>query len=161
MSDYERPIVIDWGFDSVVSEAARALHDEGLEIIARIDVRDQFRIALRHDFRRYTLIEAWSPALALEALQHDLAVGTSLPATFAIYELADGETAVVATDRLSDRLSAACSARAWRRHAPSLASIGDDQGERITRVLARLRHAAARRSCRPLEPSPQGTPLSP
>lgn len=141
MNDYERPIVIDLEFEAVVGEAARALHDEGLEVIARIDVRDQFRIALRHDFRRYTLLEAWSPALALEALQHDLTVGTSLPATFAIYELADGETAVVTTDRLS----AACSAQGWRRHAPGLASIADDERERIARVLARLHDAAAHR----------------
>jgi uncharacterized protein (DUF302 family) len=65
MSNSERPIVVDLEFEAVVSETARALHDEGLELIARVDVRDQFRIALRHDFRRYTLLEGWSPALAL------------------------------------------------------------------------------------------------
>lgn len=140
MSDNDRPLVVDLDFETAVGETARALHEEGLELVARIDVRDQFRIALRHDFRRYTLLEAWSPALTLEALQHDLTIGTNLPVTLAIYELADGQTALIATDRLSQMRSMG----EWHRRPPEIASVADDQAERIARVLGRVLQRARR-----------------
>lgn len=142
MSDYDRRIVIDLGFEAVVGEVSRALGEEGLQTIARIDVRDHLWRDLGHDFRQYFLIEAWSPELALEALQHDLGVGTILPVTFAIYELADGQTAVVAREPFSPLTADA----EWRRAAPELAAIADREIERVARVLAGLQHAASDRA---------------
>lgn len=117
MTNNERPIIVDLDFETVVGETARALHDEHLALIARIDVRDHFRIALRHDFRRYTLLQAWSPAKALDALQHDLTLGARLPVTFAIYELADGETAVFTHDR-SDIVARVLARIAYLQRSP-------------------------------------------
>jgi uncharacterized protein (DUF302 family) len=94
---------------------------------------------LGHDFRQYFLIEAWSPELALEALQHDLDVGTILPATFAMYELADGQTAVVAREPFSTLIADP----ERRQAAPALATIADREIERVARVLARLEHTAS------------------
>jgi uncharacterized protein (DUF302 family) len=137
MSDYDRRIVIDLGFETVVGEVSRAIREEGLQTIARIDVRDHFWRDLGHDFRQYFLIQAWSPELALEALQHDLDVGTIVPATFAMYELADGQTAVVAREPFSPLTADP----EWRRAAPELAAIAHREAERVARVLARLQHA--------------------
>jgi hypothetical protein len=67
-------------------------------------------------------------------------VGTILPATFAIYELPDGETAVVAKAPLAE----AAADPDWRSHAPALAAIADRQGDQVAGVLARLEHAASR-----------------
>lgn len=94
MDDYGRRIVIDLGFEAVLGEASRAIREEGLQMIARIDVRDHLWRNLGHDFRRYFLLEAWSPELALEALRYNLEAGTILPMTLAIYELAMSTLAV-------------------------------------------------------------------
>jgi uncharacterized protein (DUF302 family) len=139
MNAYGQCVVIDSGFETVLGDVSRAIREEGLQTIARIDVRDHFWRDLGHDFRRYFLIEAWSPELALEALRHDLGIGTILPATLAIYELADGQTAVVAREPLS----AVSEDRERLREAPDLATIADMERARMARIIARLRHTAA------------------
>jgi hypothetical protein len=79
---------------------------------------------------------AWSPELALEALHHDLGVGTLLPTTLAVYELADVQTAIV----VREPLSLLAADPGWRRKNTVLASIADRHAERMARVLARLQH---------------------
>jgi uncharacterized protein (DUF302 family) len=140
MNDYGRRIVIDLGFETALSETSRAIREEGLQMLARIDVRDRFWRDLAHDFRRYYLLEAWSPELALEALRNNLEVGTILSTTFAIYELADGETVVVAKESFSQ----IAADPDWRRDAPAVAAVVDREGLRVARVLERLRRVASR-----------------
>jgi len=140
MSDYGRRIVIDSGFETAIGEANRAIRDEGMQTIARVDVRGSFQRDLGRDFRRYVLLEAWSPDLAFEGLRMDLDAGAIFPATFAIYELADGETAIMAKEPLAP----VAVQPEWRRHSPGLAHIADRQSERVARVLERLQHASCR-----------------
>jgi uncharacterized protein (DUF302 family) len=99
MLDDGRRVVIDLPFDEAVAETTRAIEAEGLEVIGRLDVRDHFHIELLHDFRRYLLLDAWAPLAAFEALRRDLDAGATLPLRVAIYELADGETAVTVDGR--------------------------------------------------------------
>jgi len=139
MNDYGRRIVIDTGFEAAVGEVNRAIRDEGMQTIARVDVRDSFRRDLARDFRRYMLFEAWSPDLAFDALRNDLDAGTIFPTTIAIYELADGETAIMAKEPLAP----IAAQPEWRRHASRLARVADRQSERVARVLERLQHRSA------------------
>lgn len=139
MNDYGRRIVVDSGFEAVVGETCRAIREEGLQMVARIDVRDHFWRDLGHDFRHYFLLEVWSPELALEALRHNLDVGTVLPTTVAIYELADGETAVVAKEPFSP----VAAEPEWRRDEPALAAVADRESERVARVLERLQRVSS------------------
>jgi len=134
MSDFGRRIVVDLDFETAVGETTRLIRQEGLKIIARIDVRDHFRRDLSRDFRRYLLIEAWSSKLAVDALRHNLDVGPILPVTFGIYELADGEAAVVVKEPLAPYTINAT----WRRDFPELAAMADEEAERVARVLAAL-----------------------
>jgi uncharacterized protein (DUF302 family) len=134
MSDYGRRLVIDTDFESTVGAVCRAIRDEGLQVLARTDIREHFWRHLSRDFRQYALIEAWSPDSAFDALQHDLDVSTVFPTRFAVYELADGETVVAATAPMApvaDEL-------AWREQAPALAAVADREREHIARVLDRL-----------------------
>jgi uncharacterized protein (DUF302 family) len=132
--DYGRRIVVDLGFEAALGVVCRSIREEGLRVVARVDVRDHFWRDLGHDFRRYFLLDVWSPELAFEAIRHTLDVGGAFCTTFVVYELADGETAVVVTEHLS-RLAADPD---WRRRAPDLASIADRERERVSRVVARL-----------------------
>jgi uncharacterized protein (DUF302 family) len=146
MTDYGRRIVIDSGFEAAVDEVSRAVRNEGMQTIARIDVRGSFWRDLARDFRRYVLIEAWSPDLAFDAVRNDLDVGTIFPATFAIYELADGETAIMAKEPLAPMAVQPD----WRGHStPDLIRIADRQTECVARVLERLQHAASHESAAP------------
>jgi uncharacterized protein (DUF302 family) len=140
VSNYGRRIVIDSDFDTVVSELRQAMCEEGLQVIARFDVRDHFRRHAGRDFRRYLLLEASSPDLALEAFRDDLDAGTILPTTFVVYELADGETAVVAKEPLSPMADDP----RWRTEVPVLAAVADRESERIARVLPRLQHRGSK-----------------
>ena len=66
MIDFGRRIVIDLEFETAVDETSRLIRQEGLKIIARVDLRDHIRRDLSRDFRRYVLIDAWSSTLAVE-----------------------------------------------------------------------------------------------
>jgi uncharacterized protein (DUF302 family) len=134
MIDYGRRIVINLDFETAAGETSRLIRQEGLKIIARVDVRDHFWGDGSHDLGRYLLIDAWSSALAADALQHNLDVGPILPITFAIYELTDGKSVVVAKEPLAPHAGNAT----WRRDFPELATMADEEAERVARVLTGL-----------------------
>lgn len=139
MQIHSRHIVIDADFDRVLVGILKAFQDEGLEIVARIDVREHFKRMLGRDFRRHVMFEVWSPDLALNAIRQDLELGTFVLTRFVIYELADGETTVAATEGLSPLVADA----AYRREHPGLAALADRERERATHVLARLQRKQA------------------
>ena len=142
MSDYGLRIVVDNKIDAVVSILNDALRAEGMEPMAQIDVREQFARELSHDFRRYVLVHAWSPEIARDALRHNLDVGTVLPAAIALYELADGETVIVANRPFApfeDDYQ-------WRATSPVLATIADREIQRLARVIDRIVDGAARKA---------------
>ena len=143
MSDYGRKIVIDLAFEDTLGEVSRAIREEGLHTLARIDVREHFHSDLAHELRQYMLVQAWYPQAAIETVQRDLDAAAFLPATFAVYELADGETAVLATEPFGQ----VASDSGWRQDVSPLAALADRESTRVARVLARLeRNVAARRA---------------
>jgi uncharacterized protein (DUF302 family) len=137
--DYGRRLVIESGFDRAVNLTIDALQREGLHIIGCVDLQDYPRRRLRHDLRQYVLLQALPARLTIDALQHDLDVGTILPVTVAIYELADGETAVVAGEPFAPLLADL----AWQASAPDLMIIAERESQQLARALARLRRLAA------------------
>lgn len=132
-------IVVDQDFDRIVVDMLKALQDEGLEILARVDVREHFKRVLGREFRRHLMFDVWSPDLAFGAIRQDLEVGTSVTTRFVIYELADGETAVAAAEGLSPLFHNS----AYRSEHPGLAVLADRERERTTHVLARLQRKHA------------------
>ena len=141
MDDYGRRIIIDSSFERTVDEAIQAFSEEGLDVISSFDVRDYLRRRLLHDFRRYVLLQVSAPRLMFEALRDNLGVGAILPVTIAIHELADGETAVVASEPFGPVLSDI----SWREAAPALAKLADEESDQVARALARLQQLAPRR----------------
>ena len=140
MIDYGRRIVVNLDFETAAGETSRLIRQEGLKIIARVDVRDLFWGDGSHDLGRYLMIDAWSSALASDALQHNLDAGPILPVTFAIYELADGQSVVVAKEPLAPHASNA----EWRRDFAELAAMADEEAERVARVFAGLNERSRR-----------------
>ena len=99
MVDDGRRVLIDLPFEAAAGAVAGAIQREGLAILARIDVRDHFKTELHHEFRQYMLVDAWVPALAFEEIRADRDEGAAVPIRVAIYELADGETAITVDQR--------------------------------------------------------------
>ncbi len=138
MSDYGRRIVVDAGFERVVNTLNRAMRAERLQPLAQLDVRDHFAREQSHDFRRYALVQGWSPEFAIEALRRNLDAGTTLAAVFAVYELGDGETVVVG----NPPLAAFADDYEWQRLFPTLASLAQGETQRLARVMDRIEKAA-------------------
>jgi hypothetical protein len=78
-------------------------------------------------------------------LRHDPGTGPILPVTVGIFELADGETAVIASPPLAPVLSDF----GWREATPALTTIGDRASEQLAQALDRLRRTG-RHSSRPM-----------
>ncbi len=125
-------------FEATLGHLSLALREEGLFVLARIDVRDHFMREQRRMFRMYEIFEAWSPDLATQTLDDHLDAGVALPTRFVIYEVADGQTAVLASEPLSPLASHA----QWRKDFPELAAIADREDDRVARVLAKVQHWA-------------------
>jgi uncharacterized protein (DUF302 family) len=147
VQDYGRRVVVDLPFDQAVHETVEAFQAEGLDVTARVDVSDYAQSRLHHDLRRYVLLQALPASLTMEALQHDLDAGPMLTATVAIYELADGETAVVAAEPFAPVQADP----AWQMAAPELAKVADQESEKVARALMRLQHAASQAQYRALD----------
>jgi uncharacterized protein (DUF302 family) len=136
--DYGRRLVIDSTLDRAVDLTIEALRLEGLHIIGCVDMQDYAKRFARHDLRQYVLLQALPAHLTIDALKHDLDAGTLLPVTIAIYELADGETAVVAGEPFAPLLADL----AWQTAAPELATIAVRESRQLARAIGRLQRMA-------------------
>lgn len=134
MDDYGRRIILDVPFEQALAQTSHALHAEGFDVVATVDVRHYLARNAHHDCRRYLLLEALLPQVTLDALQHDSGIGPMLPTTIAIYEMPDGETAVAA----SPALAPVALDFGWRAGRPAIAAIADRAAERTARMFARL-----------------------
>jgi uncharacterized protein (DUF302 family) len=134
MDTYGRRVTVDLPFDTAIDELLQTLKANGLAILGRTDVRDLLGRFAHHDFRRYVWIEVAIPSVALEALRTDLCVGAVLPTTIAVFELADGEVAVV----VAEPFAALGSDAYWRRAQPHLAELADLTCAQLGKALMEL-----------------------
>ena len=132
--DYGRRIVLDTGFEKGLLATSDALSLAGFEISARIDVRDELRRTLDHDCRRYALLVAYAPQTMLKVLLHDPAAGPALPVTIAVYELVDGEVAIV----IPQPFEAQSNDPNWRKAQPALAQCADEEAARLRQAADHL-----------------------
>lgn len=138
MTDFGRRVIVDADFDRTLIETMRAVQLEGLDILTRLDLREHLKRHANHECRRYVLLQVASPELMLRALQTDIESGPFLPMTLAVYELADGETAVEATEPFAPVISDA----AWRRDSPELAALADKESALLAKALSRVQHVS-------------------
>ena len=66
-------------FDEAVARTTAALKAEGFGIISEIDVQKTFKEKIGVSFRKYRILGACNPKLALEALELEDKIGTMLP----------------------------------------------------------------------------------
>ena len=134
MDDYGRHILLDIPFDHAVGEVSHAFQAEGFDVVSTLDVAGYLARHAQHPHRRYMLLEALMPQLTLQALQYDPAIGPILATTIAIYELADGSTAVSA----SPALAPVAFDFGWRAGRPAIGALADRANELVVRAIRRL-----------------------
>jgi uncharacterized protein (DUF302 family) len=86
------------GFDEALQRARDVLQQEGFGVITEIDVKSTFKAKLGIEFRKYHILGACNPALALLALQIEDKVGTMLPCNVVVQDVGGGRTEVAAID---------------------------------------------------------------
>jgi uncharacterized protein (DUF302 family) len=115
-------------FDEVLARIPEALKAEGFGILTRIDVKQTLKEKIGVDFRRYQILGACNPKYAHHALSTDLAIGSLLPCSVAVWEEDDGQVAVNAVDPMQTIAAS----------NPAFTQVAGEVRERLARALAAL-----------------------
>lgn len=115
-------------YDEAVVRVKAALAEEGFGVLTEIDVKDTMRQKLGKEFRKYNIIGACNPALALRALEAELQVGLLLPCNVVVYE--DGDSTTVAAFDPEAAMGLADN--------PALEEVAKEAKARLKRALERL-----------------------
>ena len=102
-------------FDEAVDRVKAELKKDGFGVLTEIDVRKTLAEKLGVDFRRYRILGACNPAFAYKALLAEDKIGTMLPCSVIVQELAPGRVEVAAIDPLASM--AAVQNPTWPRSA--------------------------------------------
>jgi uncharacterized protein (DUF302 family) len=89
---------INANFDEAINRVTEALQKEGFGILTEIDVKATFKKKLDVDFRNYRILGACNPNFAYRALQAENKIGTMLPCSVVVQEIAPGRTEVAIVD---------------------------------------------------------------
>lgn len=116
-------------FDDAVDRAIVALKVEGFGIITQIDIQNTLQDKLGVTFRKYRILGACNPKLALEALELEDKVGTMLPCNVVVQERIGGEIEVAAIDPLASMQAV---------DNPKLKEAAGRVGEQLKRAIAKL-----------------------
>ena len=138
MEIYGRRVVVDMPLDSALTELTAALRDEGFTILSRVNLRQMLEQTVQADLRQYVLMEVALPDVVRDALREDIGVGVILPTAIAVFELADGETAIV----VADPFAGLTAEPDWRRSSPQLAALADETCDRMAAALEELEQDA-------------------
>ena len=88
-------------FADAVARVRETLKDEGFGVLTEIDVRKTLQEKLGVDFRPYRILGACNAPYAYKALQAEDKIGTMLPCSVIVQELAPGRVEVAAIDPLA------------------------------------------------------------
>ena len=113
-------------FDAAVAKAIEALKAEGFGALTDIDVAATVKQKLGVEFRKYRILGACNPPLALKALVAEDKIGVTLPCNAIVQERAEGGVELAAIDPR---------AAMQRIGNPALAAVAEDVAERLARAL--------------------------
>ena len=85
--------ILDGNFDDVTAKVRDILKKEGFGILTRIDVHEKFKEKLGIDFKKYVILGACNPKMAVRAIEAEENIGVMLPCNVLVYEK-DGKNVV-------------------------------------------------------------------
>ena len=90
---------VPYKFDEAVERTIEALKAEGFGVLSEIRMDEKFREKLNEEFRKYVILGACNPPLALETIRQDINIGLLLPCNVVVYEAErEGNSVVAAID---------------------------------------------------------------
>ena len=113
-------------FDAAVAKTIEALKAEGFGVLTDIDIAATLKQKLGVEFRKYRILGACNPPLALKALSAEDKIGVMLPCNVIVQELAQGGVELAAIDPR---------AAMQRVGNPALAAVAEEVAERLARAL--------------------------
>jgi uncharacterized protein (DUF302 family) len=116
-------------FDEAVDRVKAELKKDGFGVLTEIDVRKTLAEKLGVDFRPYRILGACNPAFAYKALMAEDKIGTMLPCSVIVQELAPGRVEVAAIDPLASMAAV---------KNDELGTIGLEVREKLKAVVERL-----------------------
>lgn len=76
-------------FDALITKLRNTLNNHGFGIITDIDLKATLKNKLDTDIRRYRILGACNPSLALKAVQLEENIGTMLPCNIVVQDIGD------------------------------------------------------------------------
>jgi uncharacterized protein (DUF302 family) len=113
-------------FDAAVAKTIDALKGEGFGVLTDIDIAATLKQKLGVEFRKYRILGACNPPLALKALSAEDKIGVMLPCNVIVQERAEGGVELAAIDPR---------AAMQRVGNPALAAVAEEVAERLARAL--------------------------
>jgi uncharacterized protein (DUF302 family) len=113
-------------FDAAVAKTIEALKAEGFGVLTDIDIAATLKQKLGVEFRKYRILGACNPPLALKALSAEDKIGVMLPCNVIVQERAEGGVELAAIDPR---------AAMQRVGNPALSAVAEEVAERLARAL--------------------------
>ncbi|HEY5529507.1 MAG TPA: DUF302 domain-containing protein [Thermoleophilia bacterium] len=118
---------VDLPYEQALERVTAALKTEGFGVLTTIDVQATLKAKLDVDFRRYVILGACNPPLALRALTAEVEIGLLLPCNVIVYERDGGGSTVSVMN---------ASAAMQFTGNDALAPIAEEVTARLRRALA-------------------------
>ena len=95
LGEYAFTVHLDTTYEDARQRTEAALKEQGFGVVTEIDMRATMRQKLDVEFRKYAILGACNPKLAIRALTTEPQVGLLLPCNVIVYEDEDGEGCTV------------------------------------------------------------------
>jgi len=116
-------------FEEAVDRIKAELKKEGFGVLTEIDVQKTLQDKIGVSFRKYRILGACNAPFAYKALQAEDKIGTMLPCSVIVQELASGGVEVAAIDPLASMTAVA---------NPGLGEVGREVREKLKRAVEAL-----------------------
>ena len=93
MINYGFTKTVEHSFESALERVTQELKKEGFGVVSRVDMHEKFKEKLGIDYKKYVILGACNPPLALEVVEEEENMGLMLPCNVIVYEN-DGKTAI-------------------------------------------------------------------
>ena len=130
LAEYAFTVHLDLPYEQAREKAEAALKDQGFGIVTEVDMRRTFSHKLDVEFRKYTILGACNPSLAIRALSAEPQVGLLLPCNVIVYEDEEGAGSTVSVVDPLGMLG--------EIDVAELQAVADDAHSRLSKVAAAL-----------------------
>ena len=130
IGDYALTVELDVPYEDARERVEVALKEQGFGIVTELDMKRTFKAKLDREFRKYAILGACNPNLAIRALTTEPLVGLLLPCNVIVYEDESGTGSIVAVIDPAVMLGDV--------DVPGLDDIASEAHDRLSRVVEAL-----------------------